>query len=484
MNRIIRIAGICVAALVLATGSAAFGSELAGQFPVTGKIVGGTEATPGQWPWMGVMVKAGGSLYENEMCGASLIGKRWVITAAHCVYGRSPSSIEIVFGVHNLKTDTGDRFGVKQIVVHPDFNNSTLDSDIALLELDEDCGYETIPIIGKDLTLTGYMATVLGWGSTSSSQSVYPATLQQVTMPIVSNVQCNSAYNTLPYYYNSITATMMCSGYLAGGKDSCQGDSGGPLMVEMEGEWQLAGLVTWGEGCAEPGFYGVYTRVSKFIDYINAITIPEQLSVYIPHITSGADDWKDFVQVDNNTSQSCEYTLDMYSSGSMVYSHQYTIPALGKNTLDLKAIAPAAASGKISYTDPGLHFRYSIENLTGGGVSEYNMPVGLASSLVFYYSDVLPVVEWKSLALANMSEVSARVTLSAIAQGVVVGEATVTVLPRSKVIGQHSQWFQGLPVSQFVRILATSSNASLCGISVSGNMDAATLVLMPAVSAE
>jgi secreted trypsin-like serine protease len=484
MRRITALALACVAVLVLGAAPDLPGSDLAAARAAAPKIIGGTEATPGQWPFMGVMVKAGGDLYKDMLCGASLIARRWVITAAHCVNGRSPSSIEIVFGVHNLKTDAGERFNVKQIIIHPDFDANTLNADLALLELYENCDYTPVPVIDQDLTLTGQMGTVLGWGDISLTQTVYPEALQQVSLPIVSNSDCNKAYNKLPWYYNPVTGNMMCAGYITGGKDSCYGDSGGPLLVQMDGAWKLAGLVSWGEGCADPGFYGVYTRVSKFMDFIETTTTPEQYSVYLPHITAGADDWKDFLQADNNADQSSDYTLTLYSNGEVIYDQTRTLAALGREKMDLKALAPTAACGKITYTDARMHFRYSSENLTGGGVSEFSIPQGLATGLVFYFSDVLPGVEWKGLALANMSDVSARVTLSAIAQGDVLAETALTVNPRNKVVGLYSQWFPGVSVDQVSRVRVVSGNSSLCGLSVSGNAPATTLVVMPAVPIE
>jgi hypothetical protein len=121
--------------------------------------------------------------------------------------------------------------------------------------------------------LEGRPATVIGWGNTLGQPNPggldYPEALHEVEVPIVSNEYCGTIY------FN-ITANMLCAGLLRGGKDSCQGDSGGPLMVydETAAEWQQAGIVSFGQGCAFPGVPGVYTRVSGFIDWIEELTIP------------------------------------------------------------------------------------------------------------------------------------------------------------------------------------------------------------------
>ncbi len=92
--------------------------------------------------------------------------------------------------------------------------------------------------------------------------------LQEVEVPLVSNTACNAA----DVLNGAVTANMLCAGLLdAGGLDSCQGDSGGPLVVpDGQDGWRLAGIVSWGIGCAQPQQPGVYTRVSQFTGFITA----------------------------------------------------------------------------------------------------------------------------------------------------------------------------------------------------------------------
>ena len=248
------------------------------------RIVGGHEAEPGAWPWMAALVERSyDSLYSGHFCGGALIHPGWVVTAAHCMEGETAGNVDVVLGIHDLKKDTGERIRVKRIIMHPSYDDVMMYSDIALLELEENASQETIGLVAKDSILDGKDAVVLGWGSTDGSLwSSSPDTLQQVSVPIVPNETCKAAYSD-----EEITDSMVCAGYNEGGKDACQGDSGGPLVVCEGDTWdtcQLAGIVSWGEGCAEPGYYGVYTRVSQFADYIEEyvsmlkLGIPEKVT--------------------------------------------------------------------------------------------------------------------------------------------------------------------------------------------------------------
>ncbi len=257
---------------------------------ISRRIVGGDKADADAWPWMAALIEPGwGSDYLNQYCGGSLIHPRWILTAAHCVKDddgliTDVRNIEAVLGTHDLKSGPGQHFAVKQILVHPlygDGNYSTPDSDIALLELETPAeGYPTIPVYTGSDTLAGKESIVIGWGSTRGwgnlPRVMDPWILRQVTVPAVSNEECKRAFAEEGYIDTDYTidSSMLCAGDINGGKDSCYGDSGGPLIVQDEGIWKVAGLVSWGEGfyCGEPGLYGVYTRVSEFTDFISSRT--------------------------------------------------------------------------------------------------------------------------------------------------------------------------------------------------------------------
>ncbi|MCP4111136.1 MAG: serine protease [Desulfobacteraceae bacterium] len=235
---------------------------------ISARIVGGEEADPGAWPWITALVKAHiNSLFSGHYCGGTLIHSKWVLTAAHCTEitdcnYMTPEDVNVVLGVHDLKTDIGERVKVKRIIRYPFYDCVSLDSDIALLELERSVSYPAIQLASGENTFEGKVAIVMGWGSTTGRRG-YAEKLQQVTVPIVSNRTCDEAFTS-----DEITDNMICAGYSKGGKDACQGDSGGPLIVQDNSAWKLAGIVSWGQGCAKPNYYGVYTRVSRYYDWI------------------------------------------------------------------------------------------------------------------------------------------------------------------------------------------------------------------------
>jgi secreted trypsin-like serine protease len=148
-------------------------------------------------------------------------------------------------------------------VVHPQYDPKSSAFDIALLELKAAASHAPIPIYSGQNALDGQQALILGWGNTQRrGLPNYPTALQEATLPIIANPVCATAL--APY---GITDNMLCAGFAEGGTDSCAGDSGGPLLVNL-GEYQLAGITSWGIGCARPGNYGVYTRVANFGTFI------------------------------------------------------------------------------------------------------------------------------------------------------------------------------------------------------------------------
>lgn len=251
-------------------------------------VVGGRDAEPGEWPWMAALVLAPvENAYEGHFCGGTLIAPTWVLTAAHCVANLEARHIDVVLGRHNLSSDGGERISVLEKWVHPDYNASTLDSDLALLRLERPSSQQPAqlnPTITASLQTvpTQTMSTVTGWGNTGIESAPKPETLQEVELPLVNRDICNS-----PEAYNgNVTLNMICAGYQRGGEDSCKGDSGGPLMIfnEQDAVWIQAGVVSWGEGCAEPNHYGVYTHLSNFYEWIESTTTESTTTIWLPLI--------------------------------------------------------------------------------------------------------------------------------------------------------------------------------------------------------
>ncbi|XP_006817822.1 plasminogen-like [Saccoglossus kowalevskii] len=237
------------------------------------QVVNGTEAVPHSWPWQI-------SLHNNKghSCGGSILNDRWIITAAHCVFG-SVNQIyifDIVAGEHNLTDPAPSRaeYAVDKIIIHENYDASTLDNDIALLrtrtqitmtdEISEVClPAQDRPYEDMD------EAWITGWGDSMGTSD--ERALQQARTQLLNTSKCNH-----PESYNGeVTENMICAGYFEGGIDTCQGDSGGPLVIEdpTTQKWILYGLTSWGYGCAEPKKPGVYTKVSKFVDWTNNVML-------------------------------------------------------------------------------------------------------------------------------------------------------------------------------------------------------------------
>ncbi|SJM92376.1 putative Trypsin [Crenothrix polyspora] len=235
------------------------------------RIVGGQPSVFGQWPWMIALVKNKGlDNSQGLFCGGSLISLTWVLTAAHCVKKETPGTIHALAHVLDLKNDKGQNLAIKRILIHPKYNIDTRSNDIALVQLQKPVSSAKIlPLYTGASLLVNVNATIVGWGALSENDANfgrYPETLYDVTLPVISNSLCKKAYEA-----GAITDTMLCAGFNDASSDTCSGDSGGPLVIKLNNQWRLAGITSWGIGCAKPGYYGVYTRVSKYIGYISTV---------------------------------------------------------------------------------------------------------------------------------------------------------------------------------------------------------------------
>lgn len=231
------------------------------------RIVGGQETTRNVTWVTGLILAAQADAYRGLFCGGSLIATNWVATAAHCVEQELPDDLDVVVGVHDLERDLangiGQRLGVKRIVVHPKYDAKSSDFDIALLELEQAASDPPILIYSGQDALVDQSALILGWGKIRPRSLRISPVLMEATVPIVANAACATALAP-----EAITGNMLCAGYAQGGTDTCQGDSGGPLVINADGNAQLAGITSWGIGCAQRGKYGVYARVANFTTFI------------------------------------------------------------------------------------------------------------------------------------------------------------------------------------------------------------------------
>ncbi|MDP9191338.1 MAG: serine protease [Acidobacteriota bacterium] len=240
------------------------------------RIIGGQPATEGQFPWQVALISAGYQPQDGQFCGGSVIAPDWVVTAAHCVTGGTRAAdVEVFIGSIDLRTG-GQLHGVTSIFPHERFDSVTFDNDIALLRLSTPVAAGVVigvvqPSEEPTLLPTGRNVRVSGWGRIAQGGPT-SATLRFANVPTVDRVTCNHPDS----YGGAITTNMLCAGLEQGGVDSCQGDSGGPLVTPSGMTFRLGGIVSWGDGCAEPKKYGVYTRIANYVSWIGSKMSPTQ----------------------------------------------------------------------------------------------------------------------------------------------------------------------------------------------------------------
>ena len=259
------------------------------------KIVGGSNASISTYPWQAAVViapsKSSGNAHQRQFCGGSVLTSRIVVTAGHCVADGDPdcstaalcllsdpggdrtvrldaNDVDIVLGRSTLSdVSQGTEATVRAVKLRDNYEGNYQGDgvprfDVAYLVLSSASAQTPIKIAGADegaLWDADSPVDISGWGTTSESPLAATAdTLRAATVAVIGDSTCSGDYGS-----DFDSATMVCAGFQSGGVDSCTGDSGGPLEAPLEGGgYRLVGITGWGEGCAEAGFPGVYTRVA------------------------------------------------------------------------------------------------------------------------------------------------------------------------------------------------------------------------------
>ncbi|KAB1270149.1 Transmembrane protease serine 6 [Camelus dromedarius] len=236
----------------------------------SGRIVGGAVSSEGEWPWQASLQVRG-----RHICGGALIADRWVITAAHCFQEdsmASPALWTVFLGkVWQTSRWPGEvSFKVSRLLLHPYHEEDSHDYDVALLQLDHpvvrSAAVRPVCLPARSHFFEpGLHCWITGWGALREGGPTSNG-LQKVDVQLIPQDLCSEAYRY------QVTPRMLCAGYRRGKKDACQGDSGGPLVCkEPSGRWFLAGLVSWGLGCGRPNYFGVYTRITGVIGWIQQV---------------------------------------------------------------------------------------------------------------------------------------------------------------------------------------------------------------------
>ncbi|XP_048362726.1 vitamin K-dependent protein C-like isoform X1 [Sphaerodactylus townsendi] len=242
------------------------------QSPISGlniKLISGKPGKKGDSPWQVMLINGAGKF----KCGGVLIHPTWVLTAAHCLEGEGVFKLK--FGkYHRWRTDDGEQaIFTDKLVPHENYSRSTSDNDIALLHLAHPVFFNkyVLPIClpiknlaEEQLMKEGTRMVVTGWGSQSgNSANNYTSVLNYIEIPVAPRNECVHAM------HNSVSDNMLCAGIVGDQRDSCHGDSGGPMVTQFKNTWFLVGLVSWGEGCGKLDNFGIYTKVSSYLEWIN-----------------------------------------------------------------------------------------------------------------------------------------------------------------------------------------------------------------------
>lgn len=241
------------------------------------RIRGGKDSDIREQPWQAaITVYRPRAKAHSFLCGGVLIDSCWVLSAAHCFEeGFQASRVQVTLGrTYRLENSTSEQiFQVEKYWTHEQYKDETYDNDIALLKLKDENGLcaihspEVLPICLPDakLKLPDWTeCEISGYGKEHEFSPFYSERVKRGHVRLWPQERC------VPEKLSgrTVTTNMLCAGDTRGLDDACKGDSGGPLVCPNGGRMTLMGVISWGDGCGKPDTPGVYTRVTKYVDWI------------------------------------------------------------------------------------------------------------------------------------------------------------------------------------------------------------------------
>ncbi|XP_050429551.1 uncharacterized protein LOC126838845 isoform X3 [Adelges cooleyi] len=240
------------------------------------RISSGFTSERGSHPWQASIRSNTPAGQMEHVCGAVIISKFHILTAAHCVRDLDKDAYYVRVGDYDidLKEDSEQDFYIDEIYNHEQFEEGSikLNNDIAVIKLKTNGiqfnqYVQPVCLPSKNTKLKHNLnCTITGWGSDGSIGSSFAKTLRWATVPIIEPKICKA-----DYVYGKLTISdgMFCAGNLDGGVDACQGDSGGPLVCNTDSGETVMGITSWGYGCGRANSPGVYSNISYYQQWLD-----------------------------------------------------------------------------------------------------------------------------------------------------------------------------------------------------------------------